>query len=280
MMSYRHAFHAGGYADVHKHVVVGFVMQHLVAKDKPLCYLESHGGRGRYSLDSAEATKTGAWRDGIGRIWGRKDAPSELAPYLDAVAACNGGRRELRRYPGSPLLAAHFMRADDRMVVAELHRGDGAALTETFAGDDRVRVVVADGWKTVRAALPPVERRGAVMIDPPYDQPDELGRVIEFLRFAVRRWATGTYLLWYPLIERAVVDEFLAAVVRTGVRKTLVTELSVGPAGDLRVPGAGVVVVNAPWKLDALLQAVAPWLHARMAADGAAPPRVEWLVGD
>ncbi len=276
-MNYRHAFHAGNPADVMKHAVLALILDRLRAKPAPFCVLDTHAGIGRYDLGGASALRTLEHRDGIGRLFGQPPPHPALAPYLDAVAALNPDGA-LRWYPGSPLLARALMRDQDRLVANELHPDDSRTLRETFAGDRRVTVTQADAYQVLKAHLPPREKRGLVLIDPPFEQPDEFARLAEGLKAAHRRWATGIYALWYPVKEQAAVWRFHEAVEKTGIPKILIAELTWHPEDThLRLNGSGLLIVNPPWTLDATLRALLPALHAALPATGGGG-KVDWLV--
>jgi 23S rRNA (adenine2030-N6)-methyltransferase len=277
-VNYRHAFHAGNFADVFKHVVLTLLFQALRRKETPFCYLETHAGAGRYDLGGEAAQKSGEYRDGIGRLWEWPDPPAELLPYLAAVRAVNR-TTTLRFYPGSPRLARHFLRPQDRMMLCELHPEAASLLEAEFAGDRQVRVRVFDGYQGLKAYLPPEERRGLVLIDPPYEREDEFERVLTGLRAAHRRWATGMYTVWYPVKARAPVARFHRELQQSGIRKILLAELLSYPEDTaFRLNGSGMLLVNPPWRLDRVLGELLPRVLARLphAADGRA--EVAWLV--
>lgn len=278
-MNYRHAYHAGNFADVHKHATLALVLEHLKRKDAPFLYADTHAGIGDYDLASVQAEKTGEWKDGIGRVLAEAAAPDELAPYLDAVRALNpeGG---VRFYPGSPAVATALARPSDRLALCELHPEDAETLRRRFAADRRIGIHHRDGYEALKALLPPPERRGLVLIDPPFEVRDEFQRMRAGLTQAVKRWPTGVYALWYPIKNRAPIDRFHADLAMLGLPKTLVAELMIRRGDDpARLNGCGLVVVNPPWKLDESLAALMPWL-AKVLAPEQGSQRVEWLVGE
>jgi len=249
-MNYRHAFHAGNPGDVVKHAVLAALLDRLAAKDKPLIFIDTHAGIGRYDLAGAAASRTDEWRAGIGRVEAAGELPQALARYRALVRRFNpdGG---LRYYPGSPAFARAILGPVDRIVLCELHPDDGRTLKTALGADPRVEVRIADGYQALKAMLPPSPRRGLVLIDPPYEAPDELDRVLRALRAAWRRWATGVYAVWYPVKERAAVDAFLAAVAALGIERTLVAELSQPSlAGTGRLAGCGMLILNPPWRVE------------------------------
>ena len=283
-MNYRHAFHAGNFADVVKHVVLMLVIEHLKQKDAPFRVIDTHAGIGLYDLTADEAQRTGEWRDGIGRLIGPDAAPLPadvarvLAPYLDVVRALNPPGL-LRRYPGSPWIARQLLRSRDQLVVNELHPQDAGALRQLFARDDQVKVLALDGWTALRALLPPKERRGVILIDPPFEAPREFERLIAGLAAAVRRFATGVFVLWYPIKDPKPVAAFQRRLVEAGYRRVLAVELLLGPLDDIqRLNGCGLIVVNAPYQLDARLLPVLSVLRERLAQFGGARASVNWLA--
>src|SRR5947209_14238661 len=203
-MNYRHAFHAGNFADVVKHATLVRVLVHLRAKPAPFRVIDTHAGSGRYDLADAEASRGGEWRDGIARLIRAslsQPAKSLLAPYLDAIAAFNR-LPELTVYPGSPLLVRAFLRERDRLIACELESGAAAALTGSLKGDRRCKAIALDGWTAVHAYVPPKERRGLVLIDPSFEEASDFQHLEDAIVDAHRKWASGTYLLWYPIKGR------------------------------------------------------------------------------
>ncbi len=276
-MNYRHRFHAGNFADVVKHSVLALLLKSLHRKDTPFCYLDTHAGAGRYDLMGEAAQKTGEYRDGILRLWQTPALP-ELADYLAAVRAINADGA-LHYYPGSPLIARFFLRPRDRLVLLERQPDDSAQLNTAFAGDRRVTVATQNGYAGLKALLPPKEKRGLVLIDPPYESDKEYGQVIEGLRIAQARWASGIFALWYPIKSRPPVERFQRALLATGIRKILAIDFCPYPEdSSFRLNGCGMVVVNPPWKLDETLQTLLPKLLAVLGQHPAARTRIFWLV--
>jgi len=276
-VNYRHAYHAGNFADVVKHAALALVLDHLCAKDKPIAVLDTHAGIGRYDLQAIEAEKTGEYRDGILKVIA--DPHPALAPYLGVVRAMNPGRASPRLYPGSPELIVRLTRPGDRIHLAELHPEDAATLASAYAGDARVSVVHQDGYVALKALLPPEPRRGLVLIDPPFEVTDEFARLGRGLRHAHRRFATGVYVVWYPIKDRAPVAAFHADVAASGIRKVMAAELLLRPDDDAeRLNGCGLVVVNPPWRLDATLADLFAWLLARFGAARSGRADVRMLV--
>jgi 23S rRNA (adenine2030-N6)-methyltransferase len=280
VLAYRHHFHAGNFADVFKHALLARLLLALAAKAKPLCYVDTHGGVGLYDLTHPWAQKNAEFREGIGRLWDRTDVPGALEPYLDAVRAENPDGR-LRFYPGSPRIARRRLRPGDRMVLSELNKTDVAALGELFARDRQVTVHLMDGYQSLKAHLPPPERRGLVLVDSSFDRAGEFKRLVDALAAAHERWATGVYALWYPLMEPPTMRGFERGVAATGIRRILQLELAVRPerwTASLR--GCGMLVVNPPFKFDAAARPLVEWLAPVLAQAGAGGGSVRWLVAE
>jgi 23S rRNA (adenine2030-N6)-methyltransferase len=269
MLSYQHAYHAGNHADVLKHVVLLALLAKLVAKDKPLRYVETHAGAGGYDLRSPAAQKNREYRGGIGKIWKTFDAPAAVARLLELVRRYNDGRASLERYPGSPWLALEMLRPADSVYLFELHPAEQRALEHNLGADRRVRVTRADGLEGCVGLVPPPERRGLVFIDPSYEVKGEHDRVVDALQKALRRFATGTYAIWYPVLERRWVERLERAIRAAGTDRVDVYELSVAPDGRGEgLTGSGMLVVNPPWKLRAELEVALPWLQRELADGG------------
>jgi len=279
-MNYRHAYHAGNFADVVKHAVLALVIEHMKLKPTPFRVIDTHAGIGLYDLGSEQAQKTGEWRDGIGRLIEADlsaDSEKTLAPYLDAVRGRNPSGR-LTCYPGSPLIARELMRGEDHLIANELHPEDQRELKRLFAGDAQVKVMALDAWTAVKALLPPPERRGVVLIDPAFEQPGELDRLVDALKEGVRRFAGGTYLLWYPIKETRPVAAFRRKVAALGLPKVMAIEVMIrGGEDETRLNGAGLVIVNAPYTLEASLKVLLPELTAVLAQAEGGGFRVEEL---
>jgi 23S rRNA (adenine2030-N6)-methyltransferase len=260
MLSYLHGFHAGNHADVLKHVVLVSILTRLVSKTKPLRYIETHAGAGGYDLRSTAARKNREYEGGIGRVLVAEGAPLAVARLVDLVRGFNRGPA-LHYYPGSPELAGTILRASDRLYLFELHGAEHAALTRKLGADPRVTAPREDGLRGCIGLLPPPERRGLLLIDPSYEVKDEHERVVAALANAHRRFATGVYAVWYPVIDRRWVGRFEHAVrTRIGARIALY-ELCVEADGRGRgLTGSGMIVVNPPWTLDGEMRAALPWL--------------------
>jgi len=278
MLAYRHLFHAGNFADVFKHALLARLLLTLGRKDKAFAYLDTHAGIGRYDLTHPWAQKNAEWKEGIGRLWGRKDLPEALAPYLNAVGAENPDGR-LRFYPGSPRVARRLLRPVDRMVLTELNKADEEALSGLFRGERRVAVHLMDGYQALKAFLPPAERRGLVLVDSSFDRAGEFQRVVEALAAAHKRWATGVLAFWYPLMEPSVMRTFQRQAADTGVRRILRLELSVRPERwSTSLRGCGMLVVNPPYGFDDEAREILKCLQPMLAEDGQGGWTADWLV--
>ena len=282
-MNYRHAYHAGNFADVVKHAVLCRVLAHLREKPTAFRVIDTHAGAGRYDLEGPEAGKTLEWRDGIERLMRAELAPpirALLAPYLDAVAALNPDGR-LTAYPGSPALALMLLRRQDRLIACELEPRAAAALEGELASDARAKAIAIDGWTALSAYVPPIERRGLVLIDPPFEQPREFARIADGLSAAHRKWPTGIYLLWYPIKDQAEVAGFARGLARLGIAKMLRVELILPTAGaGTSLRGSGLIVVNPPWTLQGELKALLPVLAEVMSRSATGAVTLDWLSGE
>ncbi|HEX5787750.1 MAG TPA: 23S rRNA (adenine(2030)-N(6))-methyltransferase RlmJ, partial [Woeseiaceae bacterium] len=272
MLSYRHAFHAGNHADVLKHVVLVEILRHLTAKPKDLWYIETHAGAGEYVLGADASASEAA--GGIGRLWTATNLPAVVARYRDRVARYNPDG-ELVRYPGSPRLAADCLRNGDRLWLHELHPTDHAALVETFAAkggrrDRRVRVGQRDGLAALRALLPPPPRRALVLVDPSYERKSDYAAVVQALADALRRFATGVYAVWYPVLGRREARSLPRELEGVAGARWLRAELSVLDPADPGLQGSGMFVVNPPHTLAAELAPGLPWLAAALGRSAAA----------
>ena len=281
-MNYRHAFHAGNHADVLKHVVLLALCEALTTKDAPCFALDTHAGRGRYRLDADAAQRTGEALDGVGRLFAETPSDPLLRRYLDAVSACRAAHGA-NTYPGSPWLLAHALREHDRIACCELQQEEAAVLRTNFAGDPRVAVHARDGYEALRALLPPKHgdvryARGLVLMDPPYEaQLAEFDIALRALREGLARWPQGMFALWYPIKQRRVLAHFQRAAAQLPAKSALLVELLVRPDDSpLRMNGSGLLVLNAPWRLDAQLATTLPALRAALGEAGASS-RVEWL---
>ncbi len=280
MLAYRHLFHAGNFADVFKHALLAQLVLALAKKDKPFFCLDTHAGIGRYDLTHEWARKNAEYKDGIALVWGRQDAPPELSPYLDAVRAENPDGR-LNFYPGSPRIIRGLMRANDRLALTELNKKDCETLAKHFAKDRQVQVHLLDGYQALKAFLPPPERRGLVFVDSSFDRAQEFKRLTDGLVEAHRKFATGVYALWYPLMDAIAMRAFERRVAATGIRKILQLELAVrnlGVSGSVR--GCGMLIANPPFGFEAAAREILAWLWTVLAKDGEGEQRARWLVAE
>jgi 23S rRNA (adenine2030-N6)-methyltransferase len=279
-MNYRHVFHAGNHGDVLKHVVLTRLLGALNRKPKPYQVIDAYAGVGVYALDGIEAGKTREWEGGVGKMAApfAGDVEALLEPWRQVIAGLNpeGG---MRLYPGSPEIAARMMRAGDRLIANELHPEDGALLAEHFAADRRVKPLHVDAETCVKANLPPPERRGLILIDPPYEQKDEAAKAARILAEGLARFATGVFMLWYPIKAKGADDTCVDAARALGVPGTVTAELRIREAfKEGGLAGSGLIVVNAPWKLDEELALLLPALAARLGLGQWGQGRMEWLV--
>ncbi|HBC5066487.1 23S rRNA (adenine(2030)-N(6))-methyltransferase RlmJ [Proteus mirabilis] len=278
MLSYRHSFHAGNHADVLKHIVQTLIIESLKEKEKPFLYLDTHAGAGRYQLTNAHATRTGEYLEGIARLWQQEEVPELILPYLEAVGSLNTSD-ELRYYPGSPLLAAKLLREQDLLMLTELHPTDFPLLRTEFSRDKRVRVCREDGFGQLKSKLPPASRRGFALIDPPYELKQDNSAVVKGIVEGYKRFATGTYAIWYPVVHRQQIKRMLKELEATGIRKILQIELAVKPDSDqLGMTASGMIVINPPWKLASQMASILPWLHKTLVPEGTGHTLVEWVV--
>ncbi len=282
-MNYRHAFHAGGFADVLKHIVLVRILTYLQEKQAPFRVIDTHAGAGLYDLTSEEARRGGEWLTGIARLMQARFSEAALplvTPYLDIVRAFNGPG-ELKAYPGSPLIARALLRPQDRLTACEVESNTRKQLIDALRRDAQARVVDLDGWTALPAFVPPNERRGLVLIDPPFEAKDEFKRMADGFTEAFAKWPTGSYLLWYPVKSRRATDELarhVADVVAASkpAGKCLRLEFSVAPqetGGGLA--STGLLIVNPPWTLAAELKTILPELEKPLGQGGAGRFRLE-----
>ncbi|NRP18503.1 Ribosomal RNA large subunit methyltransferase J [Ensifer adhaerens] len=282
-MNYRHIYHAGNFADVLKHAVLARLVTYLQQKEKAFRVLDTHAGIGLYDLSSEEAQKTGEWRDGIGRLL-EGDLPAPIAailePYLATVRELNPGT-ELTRYPGSPKLVRMLFRPQDRLSAMELHPDDYETLHRLFDGDFQSRVTELDGWLALGAHLPPKEKRGLILVDPPFEIEGEYERLADGLAKGYRRFAGGTFCLWYALKKNAPIKAFHEALKALEIPKMLCAELSVRSDRETTgLSGSGLIIVNPPFTLKGELDVLLPFLKTRLGQDRFASSRCFWLRGE
>jgi 23S rRNA (adenine2030-N6)-methyltransferase len=281
-MNYRHAFHAGNFADVFKHTILIGLLESLKSKQKPFSFMDTHAGRGHYLLDGSEALRTAEAADGVQRLLAATRLPALVHVYVNLIRSLNSGRDELVEYPGSPLIASLLMREEDRGVLCELQAEECAALKTALRGDARFAVHERDGYAAMNALLPPKERRGLVLIDPPFEAQDDEFRFIEkALADAGKRWASGMYAVWYPIKLRQQVQPFHRWLAKSGFGKVLVAELLLHPDNSaLRLNGCGMAIINPPWKFERQLEELLPALQGLLSQGRYGQHRIEWLARD
>lgn len=269
MLSYRHAFHAGNFADVFKHIVLIQILDHLLLKEKGICFIDTHAGAGSYALTRGYAQQNREFENGIGRLWQREDLPEAVARYRALIKTINGSG-QLVYYPGSPLIINHLMRRQDRLALFELHPTELKLLENRFSQDPRIRIYPEDGLDRPIPLLPPIERRGLVLIDPSYELKTDYRQVYETLVKMHHRFATGCYALWYPVTERPRNQKLERQFRTSGIKNIHLYELAL--CADHSQPGmtaCGMIVINPPWPLKQQMQQTLPWLvQALSKADG------------
>lgn len=283
-MNYRHAFHAGGFADVVKHIIVMRIVEYLKLKHAAFRVIDTHAGIGRYDLTSDEAKRSPEWKEGIQRLFNKglpEDAKALAQPYLDVVRAENKKGNALVAYPGSPLLVRKLLRPQDRLSAIELHPADAETLGTLFAGDIQTRVIALDGWLALGAHVPPKEKRGLVLVDPPFEEEGEFERLVGGLVKAHRRWAGGIYALWYPLKEPREINAFIASLKASAIPRVLRVELTIDAATTPpKLFGTGMIIVNPPFVLEEELKVLLPALAGVLADNDRGRTRIEWIRGE
>ena len=277
-MNYRHAFHAGNHADVLKHYVLTRLIALLSRKEAPFAYLDSHAGIGLYDLRGDQASRTGEWLEGIARLWQATDVPDPLLDYLEVIRAMNPDG-ELRHYPGSPELARLLTREQDRLHLNEKHPEDGRLLKENMHGDRRVAVHLGEGWHVPRALLPTAQKRAVLLIDPPFEQADELQRCAQAMKESIARMRQAVVAIWYPIKDQRQLKRFYQDLQGTGAPKLLRVELLVHAAdnADVGLNGSGLAIANPPWGLEDELRSVLPWLGQNLGQTQGGW-KLDWLI--
>lgn len=274
-MNYRHGYHAGNFADVVKHVALVAILLHLRKKDTPFAVIDSHAGRGLYDLSGEMAAKTGEAQSGIGRLRDlAPPLPEALETYLKLAAESGADR-----YPGSPLIAAKLARPQDRLVAVEKHPEEAAVLAATLHPFRKAYVENADGYVRLVKLVPPPERRGLVLIDPPFEAADEFETLARTVQAAYRRFATGIYLVWYPVKSQGAADTFCGEVLAGGMAKAMRVEVAVAPQTD-RMTRSGLLVLNPPYGFDAAMAEILALLAPRLGQGAPAQTKLEWLAGE
>jgi 23S rRNA (adenine2030-N6)-methyltransferase len=273
-MNYSHSYHAGNFADVFKHIVLLALIKSFLRKENGFCYLDTHAGAGSYDLFAESAQKTKEFESGITKLFHKEHPPQLIKQYLSCVQRINNRLTQsmisnLRYYPGSPTLAHYFLRPQDRMILIELHPQEAQLLKRSYTSDPRVSVHLKDGYQSLKAFLPPKERRGLILIDPPYERPHEFADIVTTLPIALKRFATGTYAIWYPIKDRASIDRFHHAVKEIVKQPIFVAELSIyQEVSPLHLNGSGMLIINPPWQFDRQVQDFLPWLWKNLSYQG------------
>ena len=282
-MNYRHAFHAGSFADVFKHAVLCRILHYLRGKPAAFRVIDTHAGAGVYDLASPQASRGGEWHDGIERLLAAQlSAPlaALLAPYLEVVGAFNE-RGKLTAYPGSPAFARAWLRPQDRLVACELEPKAAISLAGHLRGDSRIKTIEIDGWTALSAYVPPPERRGLVLVDPPFEEDNDFHRLSHGLAEVHRKWTTGIYALWYPIKDRGEPDALAKRLRRLGIGKILRAELNVALRSDpSRLNGCGLILVNPPWTLESELSVLLPALAGILQRGSNGGFRLDWVAGE
>lgn len=282
-MNYRHAFHAGNFGDVFKHAVLCRILHHLRGKPAPFRVIDTHAGAGLYDLTGPEAIRGGEWQEGIGKLLAASPPPKAAAllkPYLDVIDSFNA-RGKLTLYPGSPALTRAWLRDNDRLIACELEPGAFQSLAHHLRGDARIKTLQIDGWTALSAYVPPKERRGLVLVDPPFEKENEFRRLTDDVAAAHRKWATGIYGLWYPIKGRTDADALAKRLRRLPIGKILRAELMVSPPSDpSRLNGSGLILINPPWLLEGELRVLLPVLAQILGRAGKGSFRLDWLAGE
>ncbi|MCQ9424792.1 23S rRNA (adenine(2030)-N(6))-methyltransferase RlmJ [Pseudomonas sp. LJDD11] len=279
-MNYRHAFHAGNHADVLKHIVLTRLIALMSRKEQPFAYIDTHAGIGLYDLQGDEATRTGEWVEGIGRLWEATDLPAAAAGYMDVLRHMNRKTGELRYYPGSPELARRLSREQDRVLLNEKHPDDGALLKDNMKFDRRVAVHLGEGWHVPRALLPVQEKRAVMLIDPPFEQLDELKRCSVALKEAIGRMRQTVATIWYPIKDPRQLKRFYQDLAETGAPKLLRVELYVHPLEtQASLNGSGLAIANPPWGLEEELRELLPYLAEKLGQTQGGW-KMDWLIAE
>jgi 23S rRNA (adenine2030-N6)-methyltransferase len=283
-MNYQHSYHAGSFADVFKHIILLAIIKSFLRKENGFCFLDTHAGSGFYDLTAESAQKTKEHELGISKLFRKENPPPFIRQYLSCVQQINNRLTQsaisnLRYYPGSPALAHYFLRPQDRMILTELHPQEAHVLKRNYAADRRVSVHFNNGYQSLKAFLPPKERRGLIFIDPPYERPHESVDILTMIPTALKRFAIGTYAIWYPIKDRIHVNHFHRAMKEIVKQPILVTELSVyQEVSPLHLNGSGLLIINPPWELDQQIQSFLPWLWKNLSVQGQGQFRNSMLV--
>lgn len=280
MLSYQHAYHAGNFADALKHIVLIQVLSYLKKKDSPLCYIDTHAGSGDYKLHGGEAQKNKEFQGGIAILWQRDDMPASVTNYVQLIKLFNPSG-QLGRYPGSPLIAGRLLGNKDRLFLYELHTAEARLLNDAVKQDKRCKLFRADGLKDSLGLLPPLEHRGLILIDPSYELKNEYQAVVDALVAMHKRFATGCYLLWYPVVARKRNNYMERALQKSGIPNIQLYELGIRPDSDeFGMTACGMIIINPPWTLLGEMQQILPWLAEKLGENQLGHYRIEQLVGE
>lgn len=278
MLSYRHAFHAGNFADVLKHSLLLHTLTYMTQKEKPLRIIDTHSGAGAYKLGSSQPLKNREFDNGIGKLWEKADLPPLLAEYVNAIKTFNAGK-QLEHYPGSPLLIQACMRNIDNLFLHELHSTDWRLLQEAIGKDKQVKISDNDGLAGMQALLPPPDRRALIFLDPSYELKNDYYEVIKQVIQAHRRFATGTYIIWYPVVLRQRIDDMEKALQKSGIKNIQLFECGIAPdSTEFGMNSSGLFVINPPWTLWGAMEQTLPYLADNLGEEGQGFYRMEQLV--
>jgi len=277
MLSYRHSYHAGNFADVLKHCVQLAIIEYLKKKDKPFCYHDTHSGAGGYVIASSEMQKNGEYQSGIGKLFGRKTDVDVIDQYVDLIGALNASGR-LNNYPGSPQIALLAKRSIDRMQLTELHPADFSHLQQMLGKRKKVKVYQQDAWQGLKAMLPPAEKRGLVLIDPSYEVKQDYKTIVTSLQEAHKRFSAGVFAIWYPVLERDATEQFIRSLAQAGISNMLRIEHCVLPDDENGMTGSGMIVVNPPYTLKADMEKALPVLSKLLNSGGDSSFIIEQLT--
>lgn len=267
MLSYRHAFHAGNFADVLKHSVLTLVLKHVTKKEKGFTYIDTHSGAGMYQLADEYAQKTGEYKNGINKLFSNSDLPEALVPYIDIINELNKqlGTEQLSLYPGSPGIAKRFSRRQDSTHLFELHPTDVQHLTDFCQRWNKSHIKQLDGYQGLLSLLPPPNRRAVVLMDPPYELKEDYTKVVKTLIKAYRKFATGTYILWYPVVKRELVNQMQNAFTTSEIKNLLQVEFCLtADTDEYGMTGTGLFIINPPWQLNTQLSEIMPYLQSKL----------------
>lgn len=280
MLSYKHIFHAGNFADVLKHMVLQRILQYLGKKDAPFCLIDTHAGAGAYALQNPQAQKNQEFNNGIAKLWQAREMPDTVAAYVQLIKQLNPGTR-LTHYPGSPMLMQHYLRGKDRLFLFELHFKEFELLSGTIKSERHIQIEQKDGLQAALKLLPPSERRGLIFIDPSYEMKADYTQVVKSVKAMQQRFATGTYAIWYPVVQRERNLAMEQALRQSGIRNIQLYELGIQHDSDVRgMTASGLIVINPPWTLKQEMSIALPWLATHLGNPGGGNFRCEQLVAE